>query len=215
MNEKINCGSEELIPKSEWVTPQDLEGELKVLNSPLMEKAFQKILTKFIPTHNVAFLSLCTATRPYSKSRKWNVYNNYFGDKCDLIVTSNGGVIPQPFWECYPYMTYDAYSHEDNGLYNKVLLRRLVEFFTKFDSYDTIIFNFRPGLRNRAVAEDFEKLDIAKKFNIIITPSEDAYGTDKKLGFPNGSMFPDLNHYSFEDIKKSVGVVEYSKSDLW
>ena len=147
MNEKINCGSEELIPKSEWVTPQDLEGELKVLNSPLMEKAFQKILTKFIPTHNVAFLSLCTATRPYSKSRKWNVYNNYFGDKCDLIVTSNGGVIPQPFWECYPYMTYDAYSHEDNGLYNKVLLRRLVEFFTKFDSYDTIIFNFNSFIR--------------------------------------------------------------------
>ena len=44
----------------------------------------------------------------------------------DLIVCSSGGVIPQKYWNCYPYLTYDAHRDEDL-LYCEKLFNRTVK----------------------------------------------------------------------------------------
>lgn len=68
---KVNQGSDLLIPREQWVAAEDIQGdEIKTLHSPIVERAFKRILELHKPKHKVALVSLCTATRPYSKSRK-------------------------------------------------------------------------------------------------------------------------------------------------
>ena len=163
---KINQGSELLIPRNEWVPPKQIQGNDKiVLTSPIIKKAFQKILDLHKMKNDTCFVSLCTSTRPYSKSLKWKKFKESL-DNIDLIVCSNGGIIPLEFENCYPYLTYDAHGERKyDNLYIKITYARLKLFFEKFP-YKNIIFNFRPNLRNRICAL---KLKQEYKGNIYIS----------------------------------------------
>lgn len=83
---KINQGSELLVPRELWVPEVELQGdESKVLTHPIIKKAFSQILKLHKPKHEIAFVSLCTATRPYSQSRKWKKYIEEFGNEVEII----------------------------------------------------------------------------------------------------------------------------------
>lgn len=198
---KINQGSDLLIPREQWVAASAIQGdEIKTLHSPVVEKAFKRILELHKPKHKTALVSLCTSTRPYSKSPKWKKFIEQFGDKADMIICSNGGIIPIEFEKCYPYLTYDAHGE---GKWDKVYIntcyRRLIEFFNKFH-YDKIIFNFRPKMRNRIAAKAFIR-DFKGKSEIVILPTEETYKAVQKSGFPCGKMFPDLDPRVLEEIR--------------
>lgn len=201
---KINQGSDLLIPHDQWVPEEAIQGdEIKTLHSPIVEKAFKRILELHKPKHRIALVSLCTSTRPYSKSPKWKKFIELFGDKAEMIICSNGGIIPIEFESCYPYMTYDAHGE---GKWDKVYIntcyRRLMEFFTKHH-YDKIIFNFRPGMRNRLAAQAFIR-DFAGDSRILILPSKEAYREAQKAGFPAGKMFPDLDPRVLAELQKHI-----------
>lgn len=216
-NLKVNCGTEYLIPKSEWVDPDELYGEYKVLTSPIIEQSFNKILDDFVPQHNIAFLSLCTTTRPYNKSQKWKTFISEFSSACDLIVCSNGGIIPQKYWECYPFLTYDApHLNEDyTEDYIKFQYKHLVKFFSKFTSYDKIIFNFRPTLRNRVAVNQFLETDISNQFECHVLPSEEVFNRAKARGFNRGLMVPDLDDYVMNELREHIGIAQIKKQSLW
>jgi len=201
---KENKGSELLIPKSEWVPESEIQGdESKTLRSPMVEKAFQRILELWNPKHKVALVSLCTATRPYSESRKWKTFKEHFGDKADMIICSNGGIIPIEFESCYPYLTYDAHGQAKwDNLYVNVCYRRLNEFFKKH-KYDKIVFNFRPGMRNRLAAKAFVR-DWKGDEKIYILPDEKLYKELQDDGFPSGKMFPDCDDRVIEVLRKAI-----------
>ena len=150
MNYKWWKPEDHLIPLTERVPDSELIGEEKVLNSPVVEQAFQKILQEYKPRNSIAIFSLCTQSRPYIKSLKWKILDECFGDVCDLIVCSNGGIIPSDYWNCYPYLTYDA-PHTPSGkwddLYCEIFGRRLKQFLSKHP-YDKCIFLFTPDTRN-------------------------------------------------------------------
>ena len=202
---KVNAGSDLLIPREQWTTEDAIQGdEIKTLHSPIVEKAFQRILELHKPKHKIALVSLCTSTRPYSKSPKWKKFIELFGEKADMIICSNGGIIPIEFESCYPYLTYDAHGE---GKWDKVYIntcyRRLIEFFNKFH-YDKIIFNFRPKMRNRIAAQAFIR-DYKGNSKIYILPTKETYAAVQKAGFPCGRMFPDLDPRVLEEIRKHIG----------
>lgn len=201
---KINKGNDWLIPCTEWVDASQLQGdEIKTLTSPIVEKAFQKILELYHPKHKVALVSLCTATRPYSKSRKWSKFIHKFGDLADMIVCSNGGIIPLEFENCYPYLTYDAHRETRcDKIYINTCYRRLMEFFCKFH-YDKIIFNFRPGMRNTIAARLFLH-NYKGNSSIFILPTETTYNQAKKAGFPAGKMYPDLDVRVLKELETFI-----------
>lgn len=201
---KVNQGSELLIPRNEWVRETDIQGdEVKTLKCPMVEKAFQGILQLYKPKHRVALVSLCTASRPYSTSRKWKTFIELFGDDADMIICSNGGIIPIEFERCYPYLTYDAHGEGKwDKLYINICYRRLMEFFTRFH-YDKIVFNFRPGLRNRIAAQAFKR-DYKGGSQVYILPTVETYKEAQKAGFPSGKMFPDLDERVLKEIGTAI-----------
>lgn len=209
--EKVNKGLPLLIPEEEWVPEEEIQGnELKVLQHPMVQKAFLKILNLHKPKHDIAFVSLCTSTRPYSNSPKWKKFKELFGDRCDLIISSNGGIIPIEFEECYPYLTYDAHGNSKyDDIYNQILFNRLVLFFRKFP-YKHIIFNFRPTLRNRKAALKFRQEYF--KSNIYILPSPETYEKARQNKFkPRGSYFPDLSYEVLKELENAVSYCSTKK----
>lgn len=77
MAEKISQGEETLIPKSEWVDKKEIQGtDAMVLQHPMMNRAFEKILDLHKPKHDIALVSLCTSTRPYSRYYPDLAYNS-------------------------------------------------------------------------------------------------------------------------------------------
>lgn len=202
---KVNQGSELLLPKEQWTAAENIQGdEIKTLQSPVIEAAFQRIMQLHKPKHKIAFVSLCTATRPYSKSRKWKKFAELFGDKADLIICSNGGIIPIEFESCYPYMTYDAHGEGKwDKQYINTCYRRMMQFFTKYH-YDKIIFNFRPNMRNRIAALAFKR-DFKGSSKIVILPTPEAYKEAQRDGFkPAGMRFPDLSYSVINELRKEI-----------
>lgn len=201
---KTNAGSDYLIPRDEWVEAEDIQGdEMKVMKSPVIRKAFEKICNEYRPKHKTCIVSLCTTSRPYSKSQKWKVFEKEFGEAADLIVCSNGGIIPQKYWNCYPYLTYDAHAQSKyNKYYINYCYRNMLEFFEKHH-YDRIILNFRPNMRNRIAALAFQR-DFKGSSEVVIVPTVKAYRKAQKSGFPRGKMFPDLDPNVLAEIKEAV-----------
>lgn len=202
---KINQGSEYLLPKEQWTTAENIQGdEIKTLQSPVIEAAFQRILQLHTPKHKIALVSLCTSTRPYSKSRKWKKFIELFGNDADMIICSNGGIIPIEFESCYPYMTYDAHGEGKwDRQYINTCYRRLNEFFGKFH-YEKIVFNFRPNMRNRLAALAFQR-DYKGSSKIVIVPTVAAYKAAQRDGFkPAGMRYPDLSHSVIDEMRKEI-----------
>lgn len=201
---KENIGEERLIPRERWVTQEELQKtEEMVLRHPIMEEAFQRVLELHKPKHKTALVSLCTSTRPYHKSRKWKEFAKQFGDDVDLIINSSGGVIPMEFDGCYPYLTYDVHRQKEvDNLYCQVAYRRLMTFFS-VHKYDRIIFNFRPGLRNRACALKF-KQTYTGGAEVFILPTQAGYKAAQRGGFPKGKMYPDIDDIVLNEIAEAV-----------
>lgn len=184
-----------LLSKDERVPKEELKGDEKVLKSPVVEKAFQKILEDYVPHHDKIIFSLCTSTRPYLKSVKWKTYHQMFGEQCDLVICSNGGIIPMDYMNCYPFLDYNA-PHEGNTwdeLYMEVFERRLLAFLNKNKQYyKKICFAFIPDTRNY---RSIEKLNIP---NSKLIPDRETYrkvlnGEDLYIGFPV-QRYPTLSY---------------------
>lgn len=209
-----NCGSELLIPREQWVPAKDLKGEKNVLLHPVIDRAFERILQEHHTRHKVALLSLCTNTRPYNKSEKWKRFVSEFGDAADLIVVSNGGVIPSRFWESYPYMTYDAErdTRTPKGLYEQKMHERLKRFFETF-TYERVVANFLPGLRNRPVAfkvlQELKGAGRIKEYVVAPNPCDQlldqAWRLGKGLDKPGyWKRYPDINPNAFTAIQRAI-----------
>lgn len=213
--DKINCGNEELIPRNEWVDESKIQGDSSlILKSDIMNRAFEQILKLHCPKHRVAIVSVCTSTRPYSKSLKWKKFKELFSHNCDLVISSYGGIIPIEFEECYPYMTYDTNrpSGVDN-LYIDISYERLIKFFT-IHHYDYIIFNYRPAsraLNDVRVAEKF-----IKNFNhsqCFILPSLNVYNNARQNKFkPYGGHYPDLSNEIIDEINILLDKINENKN---
>lgn len=192
-----NIGSDRLIKRSEWVPRSEIQSsDREVLTHPLFDKAFNRIVELHKPKHKIALCSLCTVTRPYSVGRKWKTLIKYFSKHCDLIINSNGGVIPIEFERCYPFLTYDAHGEKENDeLYISTLRQRLIKFF-EVHRYDYIMFLFRHNLRNsiysEEVGQNLRQRNLIR--NYAVMPSERLYLASQREGFANQgySMFPEL-----------------------
>lgn len=193
-------GRADLVPRDEWIEFDDMNGEEQVLNHPIFDVAFSRLVDKHTPTTNVCFLSLCTKVRPYTKSRKWRLFMKAFRGFVDFTVCSNGGVIPQDFWLSYPYLNYEApreESGEFDDMYCRIFRERLMAFFA-CNKYDYVIANFRTNQRNYQPAlETLTHLkELGKIKDFIIGPDEEMYDFIKKD--PNTAklglmMFPDAH----------------------
>lgn len=207
-DKSILVGDEKVIKKTKWVPFSEISTSLDVLNHHIFSDAFQNILKTFKPTHKIAFMSMCTSTRPYYLSRKWKEFKNYFDGLMDLIVISNGGIIPEEYWESYPYLNYDGVmsGKKDDYLYYDKTSKRLKSFLTKHH-YDYIIVNFKPHGRFTKVANDIlpqlKELGMIKDF--IIIPDKILYTELQNSGFPSGKMFPDLDPRVINQINQHIG----------
>ncbi len=205
VDKKVLQGDEQLFTKYNWISADQLSGENKVLNSPLFHSAFNLILEKHTPTHSTAFLSLCTATRPYSLSKKWKKFISEFENKADLIVVSNGGFVPREFWYSYPFLNYDAGEHQNDDLYKTVMYDRMIKFF-KTHRYEYVLANFSPKQRNQEPAEQSLVKLKADGFisDFMVIPDSDTYQEARSQGWVTGSMFPDLHPIIFKELKSCI-----------
>ena len=203
-------GNQLLVNIEDWIPLEQMNTDIKILEHPIFEKCFNKIVENHVVTNKTALISLCTSSRPYNKSRKWKVFLRY-QNYSDLMVISSGGVIPQPYWNSYPYLNYDGDSHKSaNDLYMKVMSRRLLKFF-QTHRYSHIVANFRPNQRNtstiREVLTKLKKDGYINTFDII--PDDDLYNDIQRRGFPSGMIFPDIDECVLEALDKSVGLIKY------
>jgi hypothetical protein len=151
----VRQGGTLLVPRKSWCPLSEIQGhDPDVLLSPTIEAAYREVLARHRPRHPIALVSLCTSTRPYSMSRKWGEFIRRFGGMADLIVHSNGGVIPIEFEDQFPYLNYDAHGEREyDRLYVKIGIERLSRFFLTH-RYRFVLFNFRPTQRNVKIALD-------------------------------------------------------------
>lgn len=202
-----------LINKPEWylVSTKDrapnnegLIGEEALLNNPLIDELCDKIIADFVPKHRFAIFSLCTSTRPYIKSPKWKKFFDNFGTECDLIICSNGGIIPIEYQYCYPFMTYDAHGdHKTDELYKQKFKERLDKFLKVHgDSYEKIIFSFLPSSRNREVVKDLAS------DRVYVLPSIEVYDDIRKNGSPGVNIlrFPQCAHQHLNEISQVLNI---------
>ena len=169
-----------------------------------MNKAGLYILDFSCPKHKIAFVCMCTNTKPFNKSRKFKTFfERGYGNNADVIVGSGEGIVPQEYWESYPYLTFDSYvKGKKNQVYIDLLYSRLMEFFSKHH-YDVIVFNYRPTLGNPRTSAEMFKANYTGDSEIYILPTEDAWSKTieefKKSG--RASMyFPDIEPPVLEEL---------------
>lgn len=205
----IPQGGELLVPREAWGDISAIKGhDPDVLNSPVMEHAFQSLVGGHVMGHQTALVSLCTATRPYSLSRKWKVYLREFEPYADLIIHSNGGIIPIEAEGQFPYLNYDAHGESKyDKLYIEVGVRRMKQFFTAHP-YRFILFNFRHTMRNFKVAEIVGPWLKAGGYceDFAILPSKAQYLKGQAEGFVKAgySMYPELWPTMFNPVLQQL-----------
>lgn len=187
---------------------EGLIGEEALLNNPLIDELCEKMRNDFVPKHKYAIFSLCTSTRPYIKSPKWKKFYENFGGVCDLIICSNGGIIPIEYQFCYPFTVYDAHGDsKTDELYKQKFKERLDKFLEVHgDSWDKIIFSFLPSSRNREVVNEY---DSDKMF---VLPSLEVYKQIHEQGSQGVNIvrFPQCAHQHLNEISKVLGVARMS-----
>jgi len=203
-------GNTKLFPVSEFRGLSDMDNELKILEDPQFNEANKLMADRWKPKHNIAFVSLCSSTRPYHHSPKWKKFIDLFGKDCDMIVSSNGGVIPQEWWNSYPFLTYDAGEHLDDDLYKRILYDRWKYFFDN-NSYEYIIMNFKEHQRNYEPAQQLCKELLLEKKIKGYTFIPDAETYIQILEKPHQKLFPDINPIALEVMNKYIKSVSNSK----
>lgn len=185
---------------------EGLIGEGVLLENPLIDELSKKMREEYEPKHKFAIFSLCTSTRPYLNSPKWRTFYNNFGDIADLVICSNGGIIPIEYQYCYPFRAYDA--HGDSAydeLYKEKFKDRLDKFLALHaHKWDKIILSFLPSSRNREVIKDYDKGN--DKFYVV--PSLEVYDRIQKEGSPgvNTMRFPQAAKQHQQEIADIFGV---------
>lgn len=197
--------SKEEIASREDCKISELEGEDKVLNSQAVDDAFERILADFKPKHNKVIFSLCSSSRPYITSLKWKSFHEHFGDVADLVICSNGGIIPIEYMCCFPFMEYDA--HRANAgtdqLYKDKMKERLTRFLDKFGKdYEVIIYSFLPSSRN---AEAIREMNGAGG---VLLPTQSVYRDIIDNGCPgvNSRRYPQCARQAIDEMAKHLGV---------
>lgn len=197
--------SKEEIASREDCKISELEGEEKVLNSKAVDDAFERILADFKPKHNKVIFSLCSSSRPYITSLKWKSFHEHFGDVADLVICSNGGIIPIEYMCCFPFMEYDA--HRANAgtdqLYKDKMKERLTRFLDKFGKdYEVIIYSFLPSSRN---AEAIREMNGAGG---VLLPTQSVYRDIIDNGCPgvNSRRYPQCARQAIDEMAKHLGV---------
>lgn len=197
--------SKEEIASREDCKISELEGEEKVLNSQAVDDAFERILADFKPKHNKVIFSLCSSSRPYITSLKWKSFHEHFGDVADLVICSNGGIIPIEYMCCFPFMEYDA--HRANAgtdqLYKDKMKERLNKFLDKFGKdYEVIIYSFLPSSRN---AEAIREMNGAGG---VLLPTHEVYRDIIDNGCPgvNSRRYPQCARQAIDEMAKHLGV---------
>ena len=201
---KTNDGDSSLVPRDEWVDEKEIQGlDGYVTKHPVIEKAFEGILNDFKPEHDVCLLSACTVTRPYSKSVKWKKYIEAFQSKADLIVVSTAGIIPQKYWTCYPYMTYDTYGNaKTRGIVYKTMADRMSRFFEK-NQYKRIVVVAKPQSALRIVA--LKLMEQHENVELVPTAWERELDRDNRFK-PYGGHYPELAEHCFAHIERAVNI---------
>lgn len=219
----LPIGNEILFKKEEWVSSEELDNEEKVLNHPIMQEAFDRMLPLHKPVQHTAFLSLCALLRPYSKGQKWQRYIQEFDGKVDMIVSSNGGVIPRDFWESWPYMNYESgppHYERESKLFKKLGTDWLLRFF-KTHSYKYVICNIRHVHRIYSMWPD--TLEELKQDGYIedyfMVPSKELYEKAANYGFGTkpygmGAMNPDLHKFILDETLRLIEMCGYDKSKM-
>lgn len=183
-------------------TKESLSGESKLMFNPIIDEAFEKILDTYKPKHKKVIFSLCTSTRPYIISMKWKRFNELFGKDCDLIICSNGGIIPIEYMYCFPFMDYDAHRSgtKFDNLYKEQMMTRLTKFVEKF-KWDTIVYSFLPTSRN---AEALRESDLPG----VLLPSDEVMKDIKENGCPgvNIMRYPQITTQALEEMAKHLNV---------
>jgi len=194
---------------------EGLIGEGVLLENPLIDELCKKMREEYEPQHKYAIFSLCTSTRPYLNSPKWSAFYKNFGESCDLVICSNGGIIPIEYQNCYPFKAYDA--HGDSAydeLYKEKFKDRLDKFLALHaHKWDKIILSFLPSSRNREVIKDYDKGN--DKFYVV--PSLEVYKRIQEEGSPgvNTMRFPQAAHQHMEEISQILGIPRQTRGGLF
>jgi len=204
-------GDEKLLPRSEWIPYEEMNSDWRILKHSMFENVFTNMVERHRKHKDVVFLSLCSKSRPYSKSLKWKRFTELFGERVELTAVSNGGIFPREFWNSYPCLSYDGYGFDPKAthLYQRLMRDRLTRFLESH-RYKFILGNFRPRLRNAPVAKevlyDLKLSGVVKDYAII--PDENLYRRVQSDGFgkPNGvgNRFPDLHLYVLNAIENKL-----------
>lgn len=208
-DKSIPQGGDYLLKKDVWCELTEIQGhDPDVLYSVTMEKAFQNIITTHTMHHRIALFSLCTATRPYSVSRKWSTYLKEFEKDCDLIIHSNGGIIPIEYEGQFPYLNYDAHGEKKyDKIYIEVGIRRMKEFLSRHP-YQFILFNYRHNMRNVKIAEAVGPWAVKSGFTqeYAILPTKAHYERAQKEGFADAGykMYPELWPSILNEVKQQI-----------
>lgn len=215
-------GNDKLFKKEEWIPSHEIHSEMKVLTSPVMHTSFDRILEQHKPIQHTAFISMCTSTRPYYNSTKWKRFINEFHHKVDMIVTSNGGIIPEAFWDSWPYLNYESgepHGQKETKLYRKLGYDWMIKFF-KTHSYKYVICIMNPHHRIYSVWP--ESLKELKEGGYIedykMIPDIELYELAQDDGFhgsnPNsaGQMYPELHKFILDVIIQQVEDFGYDES---
>ena len=192
-----------------------LTGEEALLNNPFIDECCAKMVSTFVPQHDKMVISLCSSTRPYIDSLKWKAFHKHFGSTCDLVICSNGGIIPIEYMNCFPFLEYDAHrgSSQWDQLYKDKMMERLDNFFKvhgKF--YKKIIFAFLPTSRNaEAIMQNPDKVrewETSYGFSTALLPTADVYQRIQEEGSPgvNIMRYPQIAHQSLNEMAEFLGV---------
>lgn len=184
---------------------EELCGEEKVLNSKVIDDAFERIMEDYKPSHKNVIFSLCSATRPYIGSPKWKAFYKNFGDVADLVISSNGGIIPIEYMCCFPFMQYDAHRANSgtDELYKDRMKDKLSKFLNKFGKYwDIKVYSFLPTSRN---AQAIKEMNGAGGF---LVPSQKVYRDIIDNGCPgvNVKRFPQCATQHLQEIADILNV---------
>lgn len=194
---------------------EGLIGEEPLLHNPLIDALCKKMREDYKPKHKFAIFSLCTSTRPYINSPKWKAFYKNFGDVADLIICSNGGIIPIEYQYCYPFTIYDAHGDsKTDELYKQKFKERLDAFLdVHANSWDKIVFSFLPSSRNREVIKDYDKGN--DKYYVL--PSLEVYKKIQEEGSVgvNIMRFPQAAHQHMDEIAQVFGTRNKKKKGLF
>lgn len=187
-----------VVETSPWARPELLKGEARVLSNPLIEQANQAILDQFQPQHPAVIFSLCSATRPYYRSPKWKMFLAEFGSSADLVICSNGGVIPMQYAHCWPFMEYDArrVNARHDAEYKDMVVARITTFLARFP-YRTIIHVYTPSSRNRAAI-------LANGIPGTLFPSAPVQAAIREEWFERGNMRYKLHPHTYPALIEEV-----------